>query len=314
MIKQELNEAISKCLTEDTNVEVYLGIKGKGYRKARFENDVQKVVVSMYQTELNDRLLNNEEVNLTAYSSYEGRTKDWAEFDLEIPDDLQFFDELMRLNEVEYFSFEDDGLDNIESMVIVIGNADARLAIYKRVAKINIFTKNSGLLVRKGDNGFVAGDVDFMRITNGIDMVKVADTLVIANISVLEKYFNITDVVSRCAATEIATIGKLGIISDTAKLAELAANLRYARKLAKISDTSPVIKNRISAGRIKQFATDYPHPLLNSLKFDADDCIMLTSKKSAALFIKLLNDDFLSSKLTEVNYDSAIKEEVINNI
>ena len=60
----------------------------------------------------------------------------------EFPEDLNFFDELMRHNEVEGFSFEDDGLDNIESMVIVIGNAEARVGIYKRMASINIFTKN----------------------------------------------------------------------------------------------------------------------------------------------------------------------------
>lgn len=154
MNKNELNAALERCFTEDANVEVYLGIKEKGFRKARFENDVQKKVASMYQTELAEKLLKNDEANLTTYSAYEGRTKDWAEFDLEMPEDLNFFDELMRLNEVEGFSFEDDGLDNIESMVIVIGNAESRVGIYKRMASINIFTKNKGLFVRKGDNGW----------------------------------------------------------------------------------------------------------------------------------------------------------------
>ena len=72
----------------------------------------------------------------------------------------------MRLNEVEGFSFENDGLDNVESMVIVIGNADTRVGIYKRMASVNIFTKNKGLFVRKGDNGFVSSDINFLRIAN----------------------------------------------------------------------------------------------------------------------------------------------------
>lgn len=314
MNKNELNAALERCFTEDANVEVYLGIKEKGFRKARFENDVQKKVASMYQTELAEKLLKNDEANLTAYSAYEGRTKDWAEFDLEMPEDLNFFDELMRHNEVEGFSFEDDGLDNIESMVIVIGNAEARVGIYKRMASINIFTKNKGLFVRKGDNGFVSSDINFLRITNGIDLMKINGSLLIANISVLEKYFNITDVVSRAATSEIGKIAELGIVSDTAKLTEIAGELRYARKLAKISETSPVIRKGISAAQIRRFAGSFQYPQFSTLRFDEEDRLCLTSKKSAQIFIKLLNDDYLSSELTESHYDSAVKEEVHNDV
>lgn len=311
MNKNELNAALERCFTEDANVEVYLGIKEKGFRKARFENDVQRTVKSMYQTELNEKLLNNVQANLTAYSAYEGRTKDWAEFDLEMPEDLIFFDELMRLNEVEGFSFENDGLDNIESMVIVIGNAEARVGIYKRMASINIFTKNKGLFVRKGDNGFVSSDINFLRITNGIDLMKINGSLLIANISVLEKFFSITDVVLRAATSEIGKIAELGIVSDTVKLTEIArGELRYARKLAKISETSPVIRKGISAAQIRHFAGNFQYPQFNTLRFDKKDRLCLTSKKSAQIFIKLLNDDYLSSELTKSHYDSAVKEEV----
>jgi len=310
MNKIELKNKLCNCFTADACVEVYLGIKDRGFKKARFEKDVQKVLKTIFQKELDEKLLNNEDVNLIPYSSYEDRTKDWAEYDLDMPENLNFFEELMRINEVQNFSFEDDGLDNIESMVIVIGNAKSRVGIYKRVAKINIYTKNTGLFVRKGDNGFVTGNINFLRITNGIDMVKIADSLIIANLSILEKYFNITDIIFKAANKEINSIAELDIINDTTKLIELTGDIRYARKLTKISEVSPVIKKGITSAQIKKFVTSTKHPLMSSLRFDEKDRICLNSKKSAKVFIKLLNDDYLLSELTDAYYDSAVKEEL----
>ena len=105
-------------------------------------------------------------------------------------------------------------------------------------------------------------------------------------------------------------IAELGIVSDTVKLTEIAGELRYARKLAKISETSPVIRKGISAAQIRHFAGSFQYPQFNTLRFDEEDRLCLTSKKSAQIFIKLLNDDYLSSELTESHYDSAVKEEV----
>lgn len=120
----------------------------------------------------------------------------------------------------------------------------------------------------------------------------------------------ITDIIFKAANKEINSIAKLDIINDTTKLIELTGDIRYARKLTKISEVSPVIKKGITSAQIKKFVTSTKHPLMSSLRFDEKDRICLNSKKSAKVFIKLLNDDYLLSELTDAYYDSAVKEEL----
>ena len=308
MIKTDLIEAINACLTEDAVAEVYLKIRKKGFRKTRFENDAQNVTRDMFRKEFRDQFIDNDDVMLVNYSAYEGRTKCWIEFDLDVPNDLSFFNELSQANQIEAFSFDEDKLENIESLVIVIGNVNKRIAIYKKMSTINIFTRNTGVFVRKGDNGFVTGDINFLRITPGIDLFYINGHLFVVKLDVLEKVFNITDVVIKAAHREISEIEKLGLIENTKKLYELSQDLRYARKLSRLSTISPVIRNGIPAKSIKRFASK--HPTLSKLKYNQKDQIVLDSKVSAQLFIKMLNDDYLNSNLTRLNYESIDKLEL----
>ena len=82
-------------------------------------------------------------------------------------------------------------------------------------------------------------------------------------------------------------------------------DLRFARKLAKISKDSPVF--RVPQADIIDFTKKHPF-LKDKFEYTADGSqIELNTKLSQENFIKLLNDDFLRSELTKIDYESPAK-------
>ena len=84
-------------------------------------------------------------------------------------------------------------------------------------------------------------------------------------------------------------------------------DLTFARKIAQLDDHS-VVLNELSAEIIIEFAETFPK-LRGRFKFNQNKTKFdLSTKKSQNLFLKLLNDDFLSSELNKRYYESASKD------
>lgn len=85
-------------------------------------------------------------------------------------------------------------------------------------------------------------------------------------------------------------------------------NVSFARKLTKIARNSPVLQNNIPNIDVINFSRQHP-ALRNKMRYTTDNAqFMLDTKTSKQLFIKLLNDDFLTSELTRLYYDSLAKD------
>jgi hypothetical protein len=150
---------------------------------------------------------------------------------------------------------------------------------------------------------------DVLRIYPDYDFFKLNEQLFIRNINVLEKFFSFHEVIKATAEKTLDVIEAAKIIEDISSLEEMIEDISFARKLTKIGAHSPVI-NKIPANSIIEFVDNYP-TLRGKFEFNNDRTrIKLTTKKSKKLFLKLLNDDFLKSQLTELHYDSLAKETV----
>ena len=90
---------------------------------------------------------------------------------------------------------------------------------------------------------------------------------------------------------------------------ELIEDVKYARRLTKVARASPVLKSGISSESIAQFCMTFP-TLIGRIRFNEDNKIILDTKVSKDLFIKLLMDDFLTSELTKFHYASVAKDAV----
>ena len=94
-----------------------------------------------------------------------------------------------------------------------------------------------------------------------------------------------------------------------------AEDVSFARKLIKVTQASPVL-TEVDKPTLISFIKQYSDGmLLNQLKFnETEDAIILGSKKSKKTLLKVLNDDYLESKLTSHLYSSATKDDVTPTI
>ena len=128
--------------------------------------------------------------------------------------------------------------------------------------------------------------------------------------TVLEKFFGFREIIKKEAILALNEIDAKGIIEDMEVLRETVNDLAFARKLTKVRNSSPVLTMDISVEQIIYFTKTTP-ALAGRFKYSDDDKkIRLDTKKSKEAFVKLLNDDFLKSELTDLYYDSLAKDKL----
>ena len=103
---------------------------------------------------------------------------------------------------------------------------------------------------------------------------------------------------------------QIQLIENPEVLHELLGDVKYARRVTKIAKSSPVLKAEVPNASIIAFCKSFPK-LVGKIRFnDAEDKIVLDTKVSKDLFIKLLMDDFLTSELTHFHYASVAKDSI----
>lgn len=141
-------------------------------------------------------------------------------------------------------------------------------------------------------------------------MLRVKESVIILNLKTIERNFGFHDVIKREATIGLEAIKDMGIVSNIDTLEELIENVSFARKLTKIARNSPVIQRGILNVSILAFSRVHP-AIRNKMRYTPDGTqFALDTKVSKDLFVKLLNDDFLTSELTQLYYDSLAKDSV----
>lgn len=308
MTKEELKGIVELSITEETGIEIYLGLKNGELRKANFIDEVQQEIKNVFIDDIKKNIIETE-YSIMPLSNADERKDVIYHFDYTpFPDDLKFFDDVLdpKIN-INIFSFKRDKLSNIDFFLFLIGDEENRILLYKQLATVNIYKKNSGIFVRESNNEFTKVNNDFLRIVPGFEMFKINGELYILNLKFLERKFKIYDVIESIAVKEIEKINKIGLVQNADILKGLLKNTSFARKLSKISEHSPVL-GKIPNADIISFTKTYPR-LKDKFKYTKRDSqIILSTKTTMEIFIKLLNDDFLSSKLTRIYYESIAKD------
>lgn len=100
-----------------------------------------------------------------------------------------------------------------------------------------------------------------------------------------------------------------GLVENIDALEIELENVSFARKFSKLVSNSPVL-GKVSNQAIIDFTNTHP-ALRSKFRYSADGSkLQLVTKLSKKLFIKLLNDDYLTSNLTNQYYDSIAKDKV----
>ena len=179
---------------------------------------------------------------------------------------------------------------------------------YQHVYPASKSKKSKGLLA------LISGENVFEKLSNNklfciegrVDVVIIENTICPSKISFLENYFGFEVYIRNEAQNVVATIRETELINDAAKFNDFISKEKTtnAKKLLKIKN-SPVLSmpKEVVIQRLPTI------PRYSNIKIE-DGQIIVTSQKDVSIILKMLNDDFLNSALSEKEYDSPAKKNI----
>ncbi|GAB2698571.1 hypothetical protein GCM10027037_23570 [Mucilaginibacter koreensis] len=278
-------------------------------KRVDLEGDAQQSLRMRYTDSVREMLVENEELHLMPLSEADERRNAFYSYDLEQPiDSLNVMKEVLQNNILEQFRFDHDNLANLEGFIIVIGDEAHRVVLYKKNYPVNILQRDRFLLVPISNTRFVPAAQDAIVLDKKFDFMLVEDELFVIKLSTLKRSFGYEAAIMGQAQQTIAIIQNIALLADIQPLLDLATQLTNAKKLVKVR-RSPVL--RVPTANGINFIRNHPK-LTGRIHFNADETqISLDTGVSKRLFLKLLNDDYLFSQLTELQYDTIAKDEVV---
>lgn len=312
MNKQELNSALGfinepqgelqilfYAILEGVEEPQKLDIKGEDLPELRqlFVNAIQSHIIA------------KDDYVVLPLSTADERGKCLYQYDLELPQELQLLENVVGNDNLQNFDFTNDQLSSIDSLIIVLADDNNEISLFKKLSPVEVIGR-AGYILWKSNQRLERFNDQLLRISSRFQVIRVSGELIIIDLNAIEKSFGFHDVITREATASLSVIRDMQIVSNIDSLEELVGNVSFARKLIKVARSSPVIRLNIPNANIIAFAKS--HPLTKKkMRFNEDGTqFNLDTRVSKDLFIKILNDDFLTSELTKLYYDSLAKDDI----
>lgn len=278
-------------------------------KKLDIEADAQVGLKKLFLQSIKEKILDVEELAVMNLSTSDERMNVIYAYDIEIPQELSAIDTVLANDNLPVYNLETEKIGNIKALLIEIGDNTKQVVLYKTLAPIHIFSQSSFCLVQH-DTRLEKIDKDFLRISQGFQMMKIDGELLVNDLAALERSFGFHEIIKKEATLGISAIEAKLVIENVDVLRELLDDMKYARRFVKVATGSPVLRANIPNASIINFCKTFPK-LAGKIRFnEAEDKILLDTKVSKDLFIKLLMDDFLTSDLTDFHYESVAKDSI----
>lgn len=281
----------------------------KVIRLADIDGSDQELLKKDYLKHLKETIVDNTELRITEISKIEERKNFLFKYDYdELPESFSIFDTIRNQHEFDTFSFLNDKLDEISGIVFILQIDDLTLISYKNNYPINLYKRDSKAMgFWKSEERLVQVPEDILKIYPNFDFFYLNDDLFVRNTRVLERNFSFHKIINKKADEALELIRLADLIVDTTTLSLRLTDITFSRKLAQVG-THSIVLNNLNMVSITRFIDSY-EPLKDKFVFNEERTkFSLDTKKSQNLFLKLLNDDYLVSLLTNVYYDSANKD------
>lgn len=314
MTVDELKLALKAYYDDEANIGVSVyALMRDSDNPGPFKLDIESASASglkdLFMQSLRDEISNKQELTLLNLSSADERINAIFVYDLDIPEELKSLDAITSEDALPVLNLDQETLSSIKALLIEIGNDNHQIVLYKTMAPINIFGRKNFFL-RKHESRLERMSDEFLRVSAGFQLMRIDETLLVLNLEALEHNFGFHEVIKREAGLGVDAIASAEMLVNPEVFRELLDDVTYARRLTKIAKASPVIRAGVSGATIVQFCKTFPK-LAGRIRFNQDnDKVILDTKVSKDLFIKVLMDDFLTSELTKFHYASVAKDAV----
>lgn len=297
---------------DEIGVSVYAILKSQGDlapRKLDIAGDALPRLKALFMQSIREEIMERAELAVLDLSTSDERANAIYVYDIDVPDGLAAMESVSVTDNLPLLDLAQSDLSDIKALIIEIGNDIGQVVLYKTMAPVNIFGRGSFFL-KKARHRLEQIDDEFLRVSAGFQFMRVNGELLVIDLHALERSFGFHEAVVREAALGISAIESISLVENPDVLRELLDDVKYARRFTKVARSSPVLNARVPNASIIQFCRTFPK-LAGKIRFNvAGNKILLDTKVSKDLFIKLLMDDFLTSELTNFHYESVAKDSV----
>lgn len=310
----ELRELLSVINSEEEpiGIRVHLIKKNENGIDTPLLADVSEELAEdlkeIFKKTINSKFFDNEELILSNISTAIETSNTVFFYDIdEFPEKLNVLQDFDAWRDYDEFSFSNDDLESIKAILITVGNQNGYFTIYKHIYPVTIVRQDKMLgFVPIGDR-FEKLSSNILQINNTIDFIYVSENLIVNNIKTLASAYGYKEIVKNQAREKIQMIAELDLVENISELTEFVKNVKYAKRVLRINPTSPVLQ--LAKTRIIDFIRNHPK-LSRKIRFNENgDRIVLDTDVSKAITIGILNDDYLKSNLTDLDYESEKKTE-----
>lgn len=320
MRKEEFLEHLQSIvdLGEGASVLIYFALKKEdgeiALKKADIERDALPAMRDGFMQSLKDEIdsfAKDSERDVLDLSARDDRDNVVYRYDID-GDEPTFFASMHEVmqHEASYleknkkFHFGEDSFSEISYFVIEIGTTANKIVIYRNNYNINLLRQGRGkFYVCKAGERISQVKEDILKIDTQMDALMVGSDFFITNLSQLDKSKDFAAIITKKAAHALTEIEQLQIVDSVEGLQERLEELSFARRLMSTMKNSPI--KSMPAKDILHFV-EKNKALKNVLKIE-NGKIKLPSKRAQDSFIRLLNDDFLHSKLSNRDYEARAK-------
>jgi hypothetical protein len=296
---------------DEIGISVYAVLKSQNNneqpQKIDISADSLRDLKALFIQSLRETISDKQDLFVLDLSTADERVDAIYVYDLDLPEELQSIESVLASDDLPLLDLSVSSLSDIKALLIEIGNNVGQIVLYKTMATVNIFSRASFFL-KKDRHRLEKIDNEFLRITSGFQLLRINDELLVIDLSALERNFGFHEIITKEAASGIESIETMELVQNPDVLRELLDDVKYARRFTKVAKSSPVIKAGVDNASIISFCKNFPK-LAGKIRFNStEDKIVLDTKVSKDLFIKLLMDDFLTSELTHYHYESVAKD------
>ncbi len=323
MKTEELKNEINQMLDGNIGIMLYAVLKTDEEKKVKFiniadeEGEEDNTSVGLLEgfTEIITNKLDtyNEDDEVMRLSSADERKNALYYYDLdELPPEMEKLKSIsQRAGVGETFCFREDKLGQIIAFIVVIGNENKNIILYKQQYPVSLLNRDRYMLTPiPHKNRFERFNRDILRIDFNYQFFLWNGVIYISDIEKMEKICSFHDIILKEAKRSIHEIENIQILDNVEVLTDELDNITFARKLTRIYKDSKVL-GKVSNRSIIDFSKKHRYFKSNPIKInDTGDKFILDTKKSKETFIKLMNDDFLTSQLTNSDYESLAKNNV----
>jgi Domain of unknown function (DUF4868) len=300
----EVREAWEGLLANGINFALYLGLGDSDHRqylRADFDDETMGAVARSYITSIRRYL--QDDLSTIPLSALDDRANALVCYDLaDAPVEFATLIALMHGPEPAPFMFADHDFSEIKTMAVKISSAARSVLFFKQFYPVSLVKRDQILLVKGAASRFELIDKDILKLTGGFEVMLMSDKFYINGFTKFEKAFAFDAIAARAMSAVTAAIVALNLVVDAkGHLAACAA----PRKDIIRAGRSPVLAMQVAT--ILDFVTAKQQQI--GLKIQ-DGRLVLSSKESVRRLYRLLNDDYLTSELTRLEYETLAKNQL----